>query len=196
MNPRLATGLALFLLAGCGAPPPASTPAPVESASSDAPPPPPPPVPQEALIPQTPPSPPSMPVAAAPTPEESRPRDTLGKTTSDVRDAQAEQARGGVATTGKIASRDPIRIAGNAYVSIVGQSAVLNIKKAVDLFHAQNDRYPADTKEFLEQIIQANNIRLPQLPYYQEYAYDAESHSLIVMEYPARKEARERELNK
>lgn len=192
MNPRLALGLALIGLAGCGtgpqSSPPVSDPGPPGPAvvSLDAPPPPP-PVPQEALIP--PPSPP----AAVPLPEESRPRDILGKTTTDVRDAQAERAQGGQATTGKIASKDPIRLAGNAYVSIVGRSAVLKIQHAVDLFRAQNDCYPSNTQEFLEQIIQANNIALPQLPYHQEYAYDPETHSLIVMEYPARKEARERD---
>lgn len=145
------------------------------------------------------------PVAAAPapappmptpTPEESRPRDVLGKTTGEIRDAQAEQQKGGVVASPKIVAKDPIRITGNAYVSIVGQASVLKIKQALDIFQAQNERFPNDTQEFMEQVIRANNIALPQLPYYQEYAYDAPTHSLVVMEYPARKEARERELAK
>lgn len=199
MNARGVAGLGLGLvLIGCG-PQPGTAPAtptsgPTETVTLDTPPPPPPPpVPQEALIV----APVSAPASVPPTPPpptaaESTPRDVLGKTTTTVGDAQAEQARGGRATTGKITARDPIRIVGNAYVSIVGQSAVLKIKHAVDLFHAQNDRYPSDTREFLEQIIQANNIALPQLPYYQEYTYDPQTHALVVMEYPARKEARER----
>lgn len=133
---------------------------------------------------------------AAPSPEESRPRSILNERTSDIRDAQAEQGKGGVVTPPKIVSKDPIRIMGNAYVSIVGQASVLKIKHALDIFKAQNERFPNDTQEFMEQVIRANNIALPRLPYYQEYAYDAQTHQLVIMEYPARKEARERELEK
>jgi hypothetical protein len=136
------------------------------------------------------------PTPPPPTPEESKPRSTLGERTTDIRDAQAEQEKGGVATPPKIVSRDPIRIVGNAYVSIIGQASVMKIKHALDIFKTQNERYPNDTQEFMEQVIQANNIALPRLPYYQEYAYDAQTHALVIMEYPARKEAREKELAK
>ncbi len=131
-----------------------------------------------------------------PTPEESKPRSILGERTADIRDVQSEREKGGVATAPKIVSKDPIRIMGNAYVSIVGQASIFKIKQAMDVFKTVNERYPNDTKEFMEKVIQENNIALPRLPYYQEYAYDAESHQLVIMEYPARKEARERELDR
>jgi hypothetical protein len=132
-----------------------------------------------------------------PTPEESRPRDILGERTTDIRDAETEQRqRGAEVSTGKIVAKDPITIQGNAYVSIVGQASVLKIKHALDLFHAQNERYPANLDEFMNEIIKPNGIALPRLPYYQEYAYDAQNHSLVIMEYPARKEARQRELER
>ena len=84
-------------------------------------------------------------------------------------------------------ARDPITLQGNAYVSIIGQAATLNIQHAVDLYRAENDRYPKDTNEFMEEIIKKNNISLPLLPHYQEYSYDANQHKLIILEYPDRK---------
>ena len=65
---------------------------------------------------------------------------------------------------------------------------MLNMQHAIDLYQAENDRYPKDHNEFMEVIIKANNIALPKLPYYQEYAYDDKEHKLIIMEYPDRKE--------
>ncbi len=126
--------------------------------------------------------------APAPPPE-SKPREILGKTTQDIRDMEKEKKAGGVAASPKIVSKDPIRITGNAYVSIVGQAATLNIKHAVDLYQATTGEYPKTTEEFMEKIIKENNIALPKLPFYQEYTYDASTHSLVVMEYPERKKA-------
>ena len=65
----------------------------------------------------------------------------------------------------------------------------MQIQHAVNLYHAMNDRYPANTDEFMREIIQANNIRLPQLPGYQEYAYNPNTNELVVLEYPDRMEA-------
>ncbi|WP_197446586.1 hypothetical protein [Tautonia plasticadhaerens] len=93
-------------------------------------------------------------------------------------------------SSGKISENNtPITYAGNAYVSIVGQAAVLQIQHALNLYNALNDRYPADTEEFMTEIIDANQIALPQLPGYQEYAYKADTHELVVLEFPDRKEA-------
>ena len=41
----------------------------------------------------------------------------------------------------------------------------------------------------MEKIIKANNIALPKLPFYQEYAYDAPNHKLVIIEYPDKKAA-------
>ena len=59
----------------------------------------------------------------------------------------------------------------------------------MDLYHAENDRYPKDYDEFMNEIIKANNIALPQLPHYQEYGYDEKEHKLIILEYPELKDA-------
>lgn len=125
--------------------------------------------------------------AAPPAPDPARPREILNRTTGDIRDAAAEAKAGGVATPPKITARDPITLPGNAYVSIVGQNSILNIKHAVDLYQAETGEFPKTYAEFMEKIIQPNGIRLPTLPFYQEYGYDAPSHSLVILEYPDRK---------
>lgn len=123
----------------------------------------------------------------APAPEPVQPRPILGRTTNDVKDAAVETKAGAVAKAPTITAKDPITLPGNAYVSIVGQNSILNIKHAVDLYQADTGEFPKTYAEFMEKIIQPNGIRLPSLPYYQEYGYDAPSHSLIILEYPDRK---------
>lgn len=124
----------------------------------------------------------------APPAKKQEPVPILGKRTQNIKDAQAElksgQARQG---TPRIVARDPITLTGNAYVTAIGQTSINNIRHAVDLYHATNDRYPANLDEFMNEIIRPNNIALPTLPSYQEYAYDAAEHKLIVIEYPDRK---------
>ncbi len=83
----------------------------------------------------------------------------------------------------KITAKDYITLQGNAYVTIIGRSSVLKIQQALDLYHAENDRYPKDLDEFMTVIIKANNIGLPQLPPYQAYGYDEKEHKLIILEY-------------
>ena len=57
----------------------------------------------------------------------------------------------------------------------------------MDLYQAENGRYPANYDEFMTEIIKKNNIALPVLPSYQEYFYDEQQHKLQVREYPDRK---------
>jgi hypothetical protein len=114
----------------------------------------------------------------------------LGAKTTEVRDVQKEMATGGAeAAATRITAKDPITLQGNAYVVSVGKIAVDQITYALRIFEATNERYPKDLDEFMKEIIQANNIALPKLPYYQEYGYDAPNHRLMVLEYPDRKEA-------
>lgn len=129
------------------------------------------------------------PAPAQPAPDVVQPRAILGQKTQDIRDADVELKKGGQVASQKIVARDPITLPGNAYVSIVGRNSILNIKHAIDLYQAENGRYPKDYKEFMDEIIKKNNIALPTLPYYQEYGYNAEKHELIVLEYPDRKDA-------
>lgn len=71
----------------------------------------------------------------------------IGQRTTDIRPATKEIQQGGAqpAST-RIVARDPITIQGNAYVSIVGQAAINNMKHAVDLFAPKMIDIPRITK--------------------------------------------------
>jgi|ERR1017187_1767304 hypothetical protein len=112
----------------------------------------------------------------------------VGQRTQKIRDAEPALKQGDAkAATTKIIAKDPITLQGNAYVSIIGRASQLSIQHALDLFRADKDRYPKDFDEFMTEIIKANNIALPKLPPYQDYAYDKKEHKLIILEYPDRK---------
>ena len=112
----------------------------------------------------------------------------MGQRTQKIRDAEpALKKADAKPTSTKIIAKDPITLQSNAYVSIIGRASQLSIQHALDLFHANNDPHPKDLDEFMKEIIKANNIALLKLPPYQDYAYDATEHKLIILEYPDRK---------
>ena len=112
----------------------------------------------------------------------------IGQRTTEIRDASTELKQGGARSPRPGSSpKTRSHSTGNAYVSIIGRTSVLKIQQAVDLYHAENDRYPKDFDEFMTEIIKANNIALPMLPPYQEYGYDEKEHKLIILEYQDRK---------
>ena len=121
--------------------------------------------------------------APAPAPESSS-GFIVGQRTQDIRPAAPELAKGAHVATTQITAKDPITLQGNAYVSIIGQTSILEIQHALELYKATNDRYPKDYDEFMTEIIQANHIALHQLPSYQKYGYDEKEHKLIILEYP------------
>ena len=77
---------------------------------------------------------------------------------------------------------DPITLPGNAYVTTIGRTSILQIEEAMRLYQAMNDRYPKDYDEFMTEIIKANNIALPKLPDDQKYGYDEREHKLIMLQ--------------
>jgi hypothetical protein len=56
----------------------------------------------------------------------------------------------------------------------------LKIEQAMQLFKATEDRAPKDNDEFMEKIIKANNIHLPELPEGDRYMYDPKTEQLMV----------------
>jgi len=54
------------------------------------------------------------------------------------------------------------------------------MEHAMNLFRATHDRLPASHEEFMEQIIRANHLRLPELPPGQEFVYDPARGELMV----------------
>jgi hypothetical protein len=113
-----------------------------------------------------------------------KPEFIVDKRTQEIKNAGIEiKKEGATVATTKITAKDPITLAGNAYVTIIGQTAILNMQHAMDLYHAENNRYPRNYDEFMNEIIKANNIALPQLPYYQKYGYDEKEHKVEILEY-------------
>lgn len=107
----------------------------------------------------------------------------VGKRTQEIVNAKPELQKGAAVATTKITAKDYITLQGNAYVTIIGQTSILSIQHAMDLYQATNDRYPKDYDEFMTEIIKANQIALPKLPYYQKYGYDEKEHKLVILEY-------------
>ncbi len=104
-----------------------------------------------------------------------------------VRPQRGDQKGGAPSPTSRSRARDPITLSGNAYVTSIGKISVDQMDYAVKLFQAENDRFPKDYQEFMDEIIKKNNIALPKLPFYQEYKYDEVNHKLLVIEYPEKK---------
>jgi len=76
-----------------------------------------------------------------------------------------------------------------AYEPMKQQISQLGIKKAVDLFHASEGRYPKDHAEFMQRVIKENNIRLPKLGKEFDFEYDVDNHELLIVKAdPAAKE--------
>ncbi|WP_165246872.1 hypothetical protein [Paludisphaera soli] len=120
--------------------------------------------------------------------EKKEPEFIVGKRTQDIKRMEPEVAAGAdVIVKPKITAKDPITLQGNAYVTMIGQTSILQIQHAMNLYQAANDRLPKDFDEFMAEIIRANNIALPKLPHYQEYGYDEKEHRLVILEYPDRK---------
>jgi hypothetical protein len=119
-------------------------------------------------------------------------RETIGKTTQDVRDLKTELANGGILADTEIQVADPLTQSADAYRTSVAKIAKMRVQHDMDIYEALNGEKPKTYQEFMELIIKkgrADGIQLPMLPYYQEYAYDADKKELVVVEYPAKKKA-------
>ncbi len=119
-------------------------------------------------------------------------RETLHKTTQDVRDLKTELANGGILADTEIQVADPLTQSADAYRTSVAKIAKMKVQMDMDQYEALNGEKPKTYQEFMDVIIKkgkADGIQLPMLPYYQEYAYDSDKKELVVVEYPAKKKA-------
>lgn len=122
-------------------------------------------------------------------------RQTIRKTTQNVLPLEQALAEGGVRADMSIQGQG-LEVAADAYRTSVGKLSVMAVDQKMRFFEAENDRKPTDHAEFMERIIEKgkpDGIALPMLPYYQEYAYDPEAKELVVIEFPKKKEQRQRE---
>jgi hypothetical protein len=58
---------------------------------------------------------------------------------------------------------------------------MLLIDQGLNIFNANEGRFPQSHDEFMTQIIAANNIRLPVLPNGLDYQYDVAGHRLVIV---------------
>ena len=106
-------------------------------------------------------------------------------------------AGGGVRAETGVTSGNPLMQSAEAYRTTVAKVGGMAVQQAIQLRNAQSiqDPKPLTHDQFLDEIIRPDEpggIRLPMLPYYQEYAWDEEAQELVVVDFPKRKEERER----
>jgi hypothetical protein len=116
-------------------------------------------------------------------------RKTIGKTTQTVFELEAARQAGGVPASMAVTSSG-IGVTADAYRTSVGAMAALAVEQKIQMHRAQFGKLPENYESFIDSIIspgKPDGLRLPMLPYYQEYAYDSTSHKLIVIEFPDKK---------
>ncbi len=131
--------------------------------------------------------------------DDATPRETIGKTTQNVLEFQKALADGGKLAETSVAPSDPLTQSAAVYRTQVGKLASITVEQAIQLRNAQSiqDPKPLTHDQLLKEVIrvgQPDGIQLPMLPYYQEYAWDAQQQKLVVVDFPARQEARQKEL--
>jgi len=122
-------------------------------------------------------------------------RQTLNKTTQNVLELSDALKQGGVLAETSIQGSG-LEIASDAYRTQVGKAGSLAVQQKMNFYQAEHGEFPKTYDEFMARILgkgQPDGISLPMLPYYQEWAYDVENRKLVVVEFPAKKEQREKE---
>jgi len=137
--------------------------------------------------------------AESPPPAPAKPpietRKTVGKSTQNVLELAQALADGGVLAETSITS-DGLEVASDAYRTSVGKIGVMAVTQKMQLHEAEHGSKPATYQEFMARIIapgEPDGLALPLLPYYQEWAYDTAAKTVVVVEFPAKKEQRRQE---
>ena len=96
-----------------------------------------------------------------------------------------KKAEKGVGKKGRGYGRGPVATPIASYFSMRERIAFeIQLPKAMQLFKADKGRAPNSHEEFMEKIIKASQINLPQLPEGERYLYDPATEQLMV-EHPA-----------
>jgi hypothetical protein len=132
--------------------------------------------------------------------EDATPRETLNQTTQVVLEFDKAIADGAVVAATDIPVADPLTQSAAGYRTAVAKLGGFAVEQAIQLRNAQsiNDPKPLSYDQFMSEIIkkdQPDGIQLAMLPYYQEYTWDVKSQKLVVVDFPARKEARQKQLD-
>ena len=133
------------------------------------------------------------PASSGPAPIETR--KTVGQTTQNVLELREAIASGAIPAAMSASTAD-LSATADAYRVSMGKLGTLSVEHKLKLYQAEHGSVPATYAEFIEKIIEPgkpSGLRLPMLPYYQEYAYDPDQKLLVVVEFPEKKKQRERE---
>jgi len=135
---------------------------------------------------------------AAVSADEATPRETINQTTQNVLSLDEALASGGEKAASEITSTNPLLQSADAYRTSVAKVSAMAVHQAIQIRNAQSiaDPKPLTHEQFVREIIkpgQPDGIALAMLPYYQEYAWDEANQQLVVVDFPARIEAREKQ---
>jgi hypothetical protein len=122
-------------------------------------------------------------------------RKTINQKTQNVMRMEEAVAAGGVPAE-KPENDGGLGVIAGAYRSSVAKLGNIAVQQAMQFYEAEHGELPSNYDEFMKWIIkpgQPDGIELAMLPYYQEYSYDEQTRQLVVMEFPAKKEQRQRE---
>ena len=110
------------------------------------------------------------------------PNSIIGKTTSDI--GQYDPNANAKVSNSKIDATDPITAPTSAYGPMLEKISKIEIDANLNIFNANEGRYPKDHEEFMTKIIKEYNVKLPVLPGGKQYQYDVENHRLVVVDAP------------
>jgi len=114
-----------------------------------------------------------------------------GRTTQTVLPLDQAVRDGGIVVDPDSApDAEGIAAYGQAYRHSMARIGGLAVEQKLNVYRAEHDSVPATHAEFMAKIIapgQSDEVRLPALPHYQEYAFDPATKGLVVVEFPARK---------
>ncbi len=99
---------------------------------------------------------------------------------TDEATTQLEKAEVGVGTKGKDYGGGIITEPARVFFRVEERITFQQVEHAQNLFKAEHGQFPQSHEEFMEKVIEANQIALPGLPDGAEYWYDAESAELMI----------------
>lgn len=114
------------------------------------------------------------------TPKKPKAQPILGKKTQEIGEWDPEAGRKLREDGGKNTNIVNYPLQGAA--SAIHGIAKIEVQQAISFFHAAEGRYPKSHQEFMEKVIKANGIKLPEPVTTAEYQYDVENHELLVIE--------------
>lgn len=97
-------------------------------------------------------------------------------------DVTIQEAGVGAMGKGEGYGDDPLTYALPAYWSIQERLTFESeVPKAVQIYETMNNKKVESTKEFMEQVIKPNHIKLPELPEGQKYMWSSKNHKLMIV---------------